>query len=259
MSRDHVRIDVTGLQPSARAIAVKIAGVYVKHLGPSLLTLVAHGSAVKGGLIPGSSDLDTVAIARPEALTAAGALPLAVAIALHRDLAAIDPAPYRYLQGYVHQPGRMPGIAFIPGTFHIVLGDLDVPIATGPELLAAAHRALAALDPEAARAGISQALLDHGEGRLDRRVRWTCTDVWPLLYHVACVHLDDGLAAWQRTKHDLLPLLAADPVVGVPLRRWFETVTDHYATGEGVETALATLAAATGFYDAAARWYALRG
>ncbi len=258
MLRDHRQIDVTGVQPSAKRIVEWIARVYIDHLGDGLVTLVAHGSAVKGGIIPGSSDVDTVAFVRPERLTTHGELPLDIALDLHRNLARIDPAPFRYLQAYVRPTGTMLGPGFIPGTFHIVTGASDVPIATGEELLDAARKALGELDPGAARAGISHALLNHGEGRLDRQLRWTCTDVWPLMYHVACVYLDDGLAAWQRTKHEVLAILRADPIVGDPLARWFEVVTNHYATGETLESALAALSAAAAFYDAAARWFAQR-
>lgn len=258
MSQDLNRIDVSGVQPSARPIVEQIAHVFIEHLGISLVTLVAHGSAVKGGIIWGSSDVDAVAFVRSERLTGRGGLPLNSALDLHRDLARIDPAPFRYLQAYVSpaQPaGTMHGPGFIPGTFQIVTGAPDVPIATGQELLAAARKAFGEFDPEAARARISNALLNHGEGRLDRQVRWTCTDVWPLMYHVACVHLGDGLAAWQRTKHEVLAILADDPVLGRPLARWFAVVTDHYAHGETLESALATLSAAAAFYDAAARWF----
>ncbi len=174
---------------------------------------------------------------------------------LHRDLARIDPPPFQYLQGYVHPAGTMQGLGFIPGTFHIVTRSPDVPIATGEELLTGARHALAGLDPNAFRAWLSDALLNHGEGRLDRQVRWTCTDVWPLMYHVACVHLDDGLAAWQRTKPQVVALLAEDPIVGGPLVHWFDVITDHYASGEPLESALAALSAGAAFHDAAARWF----
>jgi len=258
----HHQIDVSGVQPSARPIVERIAHVFIGHLGGSLVTLVAHGSAVKGGIIWGSSDVDAIAFVRPQRLTGHGELPFELAVALHRDLAHIDPAPFRCLQAYVSsaQPvGTTPRVGLIPGTFQVVTGARDVPIATGRQLLAAARQALGELDPDAARARISNALLNHGEGRLDRQVRWTCTDIWPLMYHVACVHLDDGLAAWQRTKHEVLAILAGDPVVGAPLARWFEVVTHHYAHGETLESALATLSAAVAFQDAAARWFDRRG
>ena len=258
MLADHYQIDVTGIQPTARSIVEEIANVFIDHLGASLVTLVGHGSAVKGGIIPGSSDVDAIAFVRPDPLTAHGELPLELAVALHRDLAQIDPAPFRYLQAYIQPAGTMHGAGFIPGTFHIVTGAPEVPVATGDELLAAARRALAELDPDAARSRISHALLNHGEGRLDRQVRWACTDVWPLMYHVACVHLDDGLAAWQQTKHEVLAILADDPVIGAPLAHWFEIVTNHYASGERLESALAVLSAAAAFYDATAQWFAPR-
>lgn len=258
MPEDQHRIDVTGIQPLARSIVERIARVYIDHLNSSLMTLVAHGSAVKGGIIPGSSDVDTVAFVRPERLTPHGELALDIALDLHRDLARIDPVPFRYLQGHVCPAGTAPGLTFIPGTFHVVAGAPEIPTATGEDLLAAAHHALGGLDPGAVSARISTALLDHGECRLNRLMRGTSTNVWPLMYHVACVQLDDGLAAWQRTKHEVLAVLVDDPIVGDPLARWFEAVSAHYADGETVESALSGLSAAAAFHDAVARWYGER-
>lgn len=78
------------------------------------------------------------------------------------------------------------------------------------------------------------------------------------MYHVACVQMGDGMAAWQRTKHEVLALLVDDPIVGDPLARWFEAVSAHYAQGETVESALTALSAAAAFGDAVARWYGKR-
>lgn len=247
-------IDVSGLQPVARSIVRRLAQVYVAHLGTDLISLVAHGSAVKGGIIPGGSDVDVVTFVDPASLTPGGELPLERALGLHRDLARIDPAPFRYLQGRINPSGEEFSVGFIPGTYHVVAGSPDVPLATGAELLDAAKTALAALEPAARCDKISHALLDHGEGRLDRQVRYLCTDVWPVMYHVACIHMGDGLAAWQRTKPEVVRLLGDDPVIGPPLTRWFETVHRHYATGEVVDSALATIQAGVGFIEGALDW-----
>jgi len=46
------------LSIEVRPIVQAAAAVYVKHTTPWLVGLIVHGSAVKGGYIPGCSDID---------------------------------------------------------------------------------------------------------------------------------------------------------------------------------------------------------
>ena len=251
---DGMGIDLGRVQPGAREIARQVAEVYAHHLGPDLVSLVVHGSGVKGGLIAGSSDLDFAALVRPEALTPCRELPFDRVIALHRDLARIDPAPFRYIQGYMDALGARHGVGFIPGTFQVLYGSAAVPLATGDALVESARSALHALDSAAIRDRLSNALLDHGEERLARQVRFMCTDVWPTMYQVACLREPDPIRIWQLTKPEVVALLSDDPVVGPPLRRWWAVITTHYATGEPVDTALEALVSGVAFLEAAAIW-----
>ena len=50
-------LDLSGLMPEARPIVQQVAEVYLKYLSPWFVGLIAHGSAVKGGFIPGCSDV----------------------------------------------------------------------------------------------------------------------------------------------------------------------------------------------------------
>jgi hypothetical protein len=247
-------VNVGTIQPEARDLARQVASVYMQHLGPDLVSLVAHGSGVKGGLVAGSSDLDFAALVRSEALTPGGEIAFDRAVSLHNDLARIDPAPFRYIQVYVDAGGMKHGLGFIPGTFEVVYGSPDVPIASAERLLESALESLHNLNPAQIRDQLSNALLDHGEGRLHRQVRGLCTWVWPTMYHVACVMLGDSLAAWQRTKPEVVDLLGADPVVGTSLRRWWGVITAHYAAGEPVDSALEALRAGVAFLEAASVW-----
>jgi hypothetical protein len=249
------QIDVSGVQPEAREIVRAMAEVYVTNLGCALVSLIVHGSAAKGGSIPGSSDVDLDAFVDPAELDALGELPLERALALHADLARIDPHPFGYLQGHVYPTGGEPGVGYVPGAMHLVWGDAAVPIATGEELTQAARKALGGLDPDALRSRISNGLLDHGEGRLGRQVRWLCTDVWPVMYQVACLHHGDALAVWRLTKPDVVARLGSVPVVGTSAMAWIETVTAHYATGEEPATALETIRAGVSFIEAAKGWF----
>jgi hypothetical protein len=173
---------------------------------------------------------------------------------IHRDLARIDPAPFRYLQVYAHAQGAKHGVGFIPGTYQVVHGSPDVTLATADELADSARMALLALDPDAIRDRLSNALLDHGEGRLSRQVRFMCTDVWPTMYQVATMSMGDGLAAWRLTKPEVVAALATEPVVGSPLQRWWNVITSHYAAGEPVDSALEALGAGVAFLEAATVW-----
>ena len=105
-------IDVAGLIPEAQAIAAQAAAIYCKHAAPWFIGLVAHGSAVKGGYIPNSSDIDFQLYLTAEAFADDGELPLPLGMAIHRELAQIDPTPFRYIQCYALtsqlRPGWMP-------------------------------------------------------------------------------------------------------------------------------------------------------
>jgi len=51
-------VNVPGLTPEAKPIVQEAAAVYLKHTDPWFVGLVVYGSAVKGGFIPGCSDID---------------------------------------------------------------------------------------------------------------------------------------------------------------------------------------------------------
>lgn len=246
--------DVTGVKPETRAIVCAMAEVYVVHVGSALVALVAHGSAVKGGFISGSSDVDLDAFVVPSALDAHGELPLERALALHADLAQIDPHPFQYLQGHVYPLGSGPRVGYVPGAMQVVWGEADVPVATDKELVQSALSSLRELDPDALRSRISNGLLDHGAGRLDRQVRWLCTDVWPVIYQVACLHEGNGLEVWRLTKPEVVGRLQSVQGVGPAATAWLETVTTHYATGESLATALETIRAGVALLDAVKAW-----
>lgn len=249
------RLNVSGLLPEAREIAGAIAWGCLEELGDSLVTLLFHGSAVKGGVIRGSSDLDFVLIVAPELLTEGYELPLTRATSLHRRLATIDPTPFRYLQGYVGTRDRPPGAGFIPDAYAVVHGSTDVPLATSEQLLDAAANALSTLDRPGQRDRLSSALIKHGTGRLDREVRLLCTDIWPTVAHISSLAENDGIAAWQRTKFENVALLERDPILEGPVRAWHAAITQHYAAGETVDSGLAAISAGSDLLDAAAEWY----
>ncbi len=253
-----MRIDVSGLQPAAQALTQAAAVVYEKHLEPWLVSIVAHGSALKGGYVAGGSDLDLVLFLQPGLLEPGGALPLERAIALHRDLCRIDPWPFRYIQAYAYPRGRTPGPGFVPGAYLVIAGEPEIPLASVPALVADAHRVLGSLDPEAAAGRVSSKLLQHGEDRLYRELRLLATDVWPVLYHVLTLQpAAEPFAVWSLPKPDAIAQTDPRSDLGRTVRGFYTNLRRHYAAPpERPNTALTALPSGLAFLRAAADWYA---
>lgn len=263
------RVNVAGVVPEARAIARRASTVYLEHLGRDLVTVVVHGSAVKGGYIPGCSDVDLRLYVATGGLDASGAIQLARAGRIYHDLRAIPLAPFRYLQAYAYEVGGENDQGFVPGAYCVVYGSQAVPLATAASLLDRAHDALRRLDPAAHEARISRELIEGRAGNLDREIRYLCTDVWPVLNHVLCVSGRDPLVVWRLTKRDAVALSDSETALGKMIRGFLEAATAHYAraggenvtTGESgrVGTGLIALEAGLAFLRAASDWYHGRG
>ncbi len=142
-------VDLSPLTPEARPIAGRAAAVYLRHAVPWFGGLLVHGSALKGGFIPGCSDIDFKLYLDAAAFDGGGQLPLRLCLAIHRDLSRIDPAPFRYIQCVaLAAAGAAPDfVGPVPGAYHLLAGRLPEPESTAQRLRDAARRALAALDP----------------------------------------------------------------------------------------------------------------
>jgi hypothetical protein len=249
--------DVAGLQPAARAVAAAAAAICVRHLEGDAITIVAHGSAVKGGYLAGCSDIDLRLYVTPGRLTAEGQLPLELALRIYQDVARLDPRPFRYAQLAAHAVGSNSGGGLIPGAYQIIYGDACVPLATSAELCHAAHAALGELDAEGYALRLGAHLLGGGYPHA-QELRWLCTDVWPALYHLLVCDGGDPLAVWRLPKPDAIARTAADSEAGSAIRQFWRALNTHYATGETLPTALAALEAGIAFLRAAGRWYGTR-
>lgn len=119
---------ISRLVPEAQRIAARAASVYLEHTAPWVVGLLAQGSAYKGGYIPGCSDIDFQLYLDPNAFTLEGTLPLHLLMAIHRDLALIDPSPFRYIQCYAlpcaTPPGQTPPV---PGAYTLLAEDCRWP------------------------------------------------------------------------------------------------------------------------------------
>ena len=83
-------LDVSRLAPEAHPIARAVAEVFLAHTRPWFIGLVCFGSAARGGVIPGASDLDFHLYLDDAAFSEEGNLPLDLCMAIQRDLALLS-------------------------------------------------------------------------------------------------------------------------------------------------------------------------
>jgi hypothetical protein len=248
-------IDVSPLVPEARAIVRSAAQIYFECTLPWFIGLLIHGSALKGGFIPGCSDIDLRLYLRDGAFQPNGDLRFDLSLAIQRDLSKIDPAPSQYIQCYA-QPPRLTtatntggDIGPFPGTYHMLLGELPVPEPTADQVRERARQLLATLQPVPAH--LANGLIDHGGGRLERHVRLLCTEVWPTLFNVLTLRAANPLEVWKLSKVAAMELLPADVSPGIEIRAFHQSVLDYYLHERSVENALAIFERGVAFLQAA--------
>lgn len=251
-----IALDVAPLTPEAQPIAAAAAEVYLRHTRPWFVGLLAHGSALKGGYIPGCSDLDLQLHLEPAAFSEDGALPFERCAAIQRELARIDPYPFAYIQCYAH-PCALPAgqVGPIPGAYALLAGRLPIPEATADELMVAARSALEQLWQHPAPNYLRHSMLEHGDGRLERHVRLLCTDVWPALYQALALRSGDPLAAWRLPKAEAIAAMPATEPVGYTIRAFDAAARAYYPDRPSVEAALNVLRTGLAFRHAVARWW----
>jgi hypothetical protein len=253
---EDAMIDLSGLNPEARPIALPVARVYLKHTAPWFIGLVVHGSAVKGGIIPGCSDIDFKLYLEDPAFSWQGQLPLELGLTIRRDLEGIDLAPFRYVQCYTHtrQP-RKDWVGPVPGAYHLLAGELPVAEATDHDLRRSARRALAELDP--APAFLMGKLLGPGGVRLERSLRLLCTIVWPVLYQVLALQARDGspIELWCLTKEQAIRRLPRGTALRNEIERFYQAVWAYYPAEDSLEHALSVIEHGVAFLQAARSWW----
>jgi hypothetical protein len=70
------------LTPEAQPIVEVATEIYLRHMQPWFVGLVIHGSALKGGFIPGCSDIDFLLFLDPKEFAIPAGLPLETCLAL---------------------------------------------------------------------------------------------------------------------------------------------------------------------------------
>ncbi len=247
--------EATHIPSDTRRIAEAVAEVHRSHTSEWFVGLIVFGSAVKGGVIRGCSDIDFQLFLQDAAFDADGSLPLPLALSIHRDLAVIDPAPFRYIQCTPFST-RLPDgyVGPVPGTYSLIAGDLPVPEATPEQLRTSARAALASIDTDPTF--LKRGLLDHGGGRLSADVRLLCTKVWPILYAVLTVQEGDAIQVWQLTKDEAVERLPADGDLRSRMLAFYQAVLAYYPDELDLEMALRMIGAGTGFLGAVRTWWA---
>ena len=252
--QEKYHLDLSPIVPEAQSIVRAVALVYLQHLSTWCIGMVIHGSALKGGYILGCSDIDLQLYLEPAAFNEHGDLSLERCLALHRDLARIDPAPFQYIQGYALPPQKKEGMTgLIPGAYHVITGTLPVPQATEDDLQVAARQALERLDiSDVFR---PQDLLQHGSWKLAQRVRWLCTDVWPMLYHVLTIQQRNGIAAWQLPKQEAMKLLPQESAPARMIHAFYQAICTYYQKEASAEGALKAIQSGLAFLQSVKSWW----
>ncbi len=173
--------------------------------------IILHGSALKGGTIPGYSDIDFMVFLGTDAFEENGALPDEAAFALQE---CIGPLPWREAgfgepQAYFYDARRLPEwwTGPVPDAYRALLGELpEKARATEEGLLRSARRFLSETLPPRLNSMVSN-YADSADQQLPRRVRLLGTDLTPAVFSLASLHTDDLLALWARPKFEALTIV----------------------------------------------------
>lgn len=252
--------DVSVLTPEARPIVSAAAKIYHKHLQPWLLGILVHGSAYKGGFIPGCSDIDLQIYLKAEVFGEHRNLPFELAVAIQRELRAIDTSPFQYLQAYElpEQPEEILAtrnwVGPIPGAYRLIYGILPAQEATAEQLIAGSKNAIKrAIDyiPH----DVAHEMLQHGGGQLERRTRLICTDVWPALYSLLALRTQQPFDIWRLSKEEAIALLPESEAAGQAIRNFYRSVYRYYGDEQTFDNMLAIFEHARLFASAVEKWY----
>ena len=252
-------IDVSSLVPEARQAAAETAEAYMRHTEPWFIGILAHGSALKGGHIPGSSDIDLHLYVDDSALDEDHQLPLEVCGAIHRDLTRIDISPFRDIQGFalpssVDSPAHKWRTGPVPGSYSMIAGKLPTPEATADQVRSNAAADLAGLKVDQFK--VASGLLDYREGMLEQRLHLVSMVVWPVLSQVLTLRMEDPLYPWSLPKNEVIRLLPEDEPLGREIREFHRLLSEYYPDATSVDLGLAALERGLGFRRLAKEWYA---
>lgn len=212
------------------AVERRFVGLCLEIFGPEGVTaVVSHGSAVKGGLIPGFSDFDVLAFLTPDQFGPYGLdVDRSLAIQSRVDGLGARGAGFSYFQAAFYNPEAMPGwwTGLVPGAYRLLHGRLPGGLeATDVRLRESGVRALRQAG-DWARGALSRWTDSHDAG-LRREVRLLSTVVTPLVFAAVSFDRDDAASVWAADKFTALRLFEEryrdDPDAGLP-RRFYEAL-----------------------------------
>ena len=170
--------------------------------------IVLHGSAHKGGTIPGFSDIDFMVFLAPDCFDEHKQLPDEWVFAIQER---IGPLPWReagflYPQAYFYDARRLPewwtGPA--PGAYRELWGRLpQEATATSERLRASSTRFLKETVGQYIERDLA-GFIDANDGTLPRRVRLLGTAVTPTVFALIAYDAEDALDAWAQSKFEAL-------------------------------------------------------
>ena len=195
--------------------AFKLACLEVFGTG-QVIGVVAHGSAVKGGAIPGYSDADFMVFLTSECFDARDArvqfpaLPDERAFAMQERIGALPwlEAGFSYPQANFLDPSRMPEwwTGPIPGSYRVLHGGIPEGLeATSAALVRSARHWLTELTKLVD--GDVRNFADSPDHQISRRLRLIGTSVTPAVFSLATLDAEDPVSLWAGTKFDALATL----------------------------------------------------
>ena len=181
--------------------------------GESLVSIIAKGSAVKGGFIPGLSDVDLHVYLKPHAFIYSDFLKLEHALKLQEGIDSLvqghdlGGSPIQVIPINESQPPEWSGP--LPGTYILLYGDCD------PEAPPTASQMLkqdldVLINPTYAYKLINS-FVDKTTDQLASYVRRLQPAVNPTLYRVLSLLTGAPFTVWKMTKFDVLDALDALP------------------------------------------------
>lgn len=94
-----------------------------------------------------------------------------------------------------------------------------------------------------------------GSWKLPQKVRWLCTDVWPMLYHVLTILQKNGIAVWQLTKDRAMKLLPQKGALAETMGVFYQAVCTYYSGESSVENALKVIETGLAFLQSVQSWW----
>jgi len=177
--------------------------------GESLVAIINKGSTVKGGFIPGLSDMDLHVYLKDDAFVYSDFLKLELGLAMQEKINELirrhdlGGGPVQVIMINVSKPRDWSGP--LPGTYIILYGDeCPEPSPRAEEMI---EYDRANLQNPHYGYGLVNSLVDKSSDALPGYVRRVNPAVTPTLYRVLSVLTDNPLKTWKMTRFEVLDAL----------------------------------------------------